>query len=85
MGEIDRMHWLWRGPAIVLSALFIGAVRGYQYVIRPWLPPVCRFEPGCSEYFILAVKKYGPLLGAAKGTWRICRCNPLCAGGYDPP
>ena len=25
-------------------------VRGYQLVIRPLLPSVCRFEPGCSEY-----------------------------------
>jgi uncharacterized protein len=60
-------------------------VRGYQWLIRPLLPPVCRFTPSCSEYFIEAVRKYGPLWGAAKGTWRVCRCNPLCEGGYDPP
>ncbi len=79
------IRWLWRGPAVALSAVLIAGVRGYQYAIRPLLPPMCRFTPGCSEYFILAVRKYGPLRGAAKGVWRICRCNPFCRGGYDPP
>jgi putative membrane protein insertion efficiency factor len=79
------IRWLWHGPAVVLAAILIAGVRGYQYLIRPLLPPTCRFEPGCSQYFILAVRKYGPVVGAAKGVWRICRCNPYCQGGYDPP
>lgn len=79
------MRWLYKGPALALTGLITGLVRGYQYLIRPLLPPVCRFEPGCSEYMFLACKKYGPVVGAAKGTWRICRCNPLFRGGYDPP
>ena len=79
------IRWLWHGPALALSAVLVAGVRGYQYLIRPLLPPMCRFTPGCSEYFILAVRKYGPLKGAAKGVWRICRCNPFCQGGYDPP
>ena len=69
----------------LLAAVLIGFVRGYQMVLRPILPAVCRFEPSCSEYFILAVRKYGPLRGACKGAWRICRCNPFCQGGLDPP
>ena len=77
--------WLWRGPALAVSGVLIFFVRGYQMLIRPLLPPVCRFQPGCSEYFVLAVRKYGPVIGAAKGTWRVCRCNPWCEGGYDPP
>lgn len=79
------MTWLWRWPAVVLSAVMVGLVRGYQYLIRPLLPPTCRFIPGCSEYMILAVQKHGPIVGGLKGCWRICRCNPLCKGGYDPP
>ena len=79
------IRWLWHGPTLALSGLLILLVRGYQYLIRPLLPPTCRFVPGCSEYFILAVRKYGPLKGAVKGVWRVCRCNPLCTGGYDPP
>lgn len=60
-------------------------VRAYQAVLRPVLPSACRFYPSCSEYFILAVQKHGPLRGACKGVWRICRCNPWHPGGHDPP
>jgi putative membrane protein insertion efficiency factor len=69
----------------VLAEFLILGVRGYQLCIRPLLPPMCRFQPSCSEYFILAVRKYGPVSGAARGAWRICRCHPWSAGGYDPP
>lgn len=72
-------------PGTVLTAVLIAAVRVYQYFIRPLLPPTCRFTPGCSEYFIQAVEKYGPVVGAAKGLWRVCRCNPWCEAGHDPP
>jgi putative membrane protein insertion efficiency factor len=68
-----------------LSLVLVALVRFYQYCIRPVLPAACRFQPSCSEYFILAVRKYGPLVGAAKGAWRICRCNPFNEGGLDPP
>jgi uncharacterized protein len=68
-----------------LSFVLIVLVRGYQYLIRPILPPACRFQPSCSEYFILAVRKHGPVVGAAKGVWRVCRCNPFSEGGWDPP
>jgi putative membrane protein insertion efficiency factor len=67
------------------SLLLIGFVRFYQRCLRPFLPPSCRFEPSCSQYFIDAVQKYGALKGAWRGTKRICRCHPWSAGGYDPP
>ena len=67
------------------AALLIAGVRGYQALLRPLLPTVCRFEPSCSEFFILAVQKYGPLKGAWRGICRICRCRPGCKGGFDPP
>ena len=67
------------------TSFLIGGVRFYQVAVRPILPPLCRFHPSCSEYFILAVEKYGPVRGACKGVGRICRCNPWNPGGYDPP
>jgi uncharacterized protein len=67
------------------SALLIAAVRCYQVCLRPILPAACRFHPSCSEYFILAVQKYGPLKGGCKGVYRVCRCNPFTRGGFDPP
>jgi putative membrane protein insertion efficiency factor len=76
---------LWSGPRWLLSNLIVLFVRLYQKLIRPLLPPTCRFIPGCSEYMILAVRKYGPIRGTCKGIWRICRCHPWNPGGYDPP
>ena len=67
------------------SQALIACVRGYQALLRPVLPTVCRFQPSCSEYFILAVQKYGPWHGALRGMGRICRCHPWHRGGYDPP
>jgi putative membrane protein insertion efficiency factor len=46
--------------------------------------PSCRFLPTCSEYAITAVKQRGILVGVALAAWRILRCNPFCAAGYDP-
>jgi putative membrane protein insertion efficiency factor len=68
-----------------LTCFLIALVRCYQVALRPLLPTVCRFQPSCSEYFILAVSKYGLVQGGWRGICRICRCNPWYTGGYDPP
>ena len=68
-----------------ISEMLVLGVRGYQFCIRPILPATCRYQPSCSEYMILAVGKYGPIKGAAKGVWRVCRCHPFNPGGLDPP
>ncbi|MCG2796174.1 MAG: membrane protein insertion efficiency factor YidD [Actinomycetia bacterium] len=47
--------------------------------------PRCIYSPTCSEYFELAVRKYGLPRGLMKGCYRILRCNPFAEGGYDPP
>ena len=74
-------RFLLRLPALV--AVFI--VRCYQRLISPLLGPNCRFHPTCSQYFILAVQKYGLIIGVCKGGWRILKCHPWHPGGYDPP
>jgi uncharacterized protein len=76
---------LLQGLGRLLAAVLVAGVRCYQACLRPLLPASCRFHPSCSEYFILAVRKHGPLSGACRGVWRICRCNPWTPGGYDPP
>ena len=65
--------------------LLIGLVVVYQKLISPWIGKNCRFTPSCSSYMIEAINKYGAIRGTCKGIWRICRCNPWNAGGYDPP
>ena len=67
-----------------IGGLLILLVRMYQQTLSPLLGRQCRFVPTCSEYFIQAVRKKGPLRGAAAGLWRIVRCNPFSRGGYDP-
>ena len=69
----------------LLATALIVLVRSYQSLLRPLCPTVCRYHPSCSEYFIQAVRKYGPVRGACKGVGRICRCHPWNPGGYDPP
>ncbi|HUP35434.1 MAG TPA: membrane protein insertion efficiency factor YidD [Candidatus Limnocylindria bacterium] len=61
------------------------AVRGYQLLLRPLLPPGCRFVPGCSEYVRDALLHHGLLRGGWLGICRVGRCHPWNPGGYDPP
>jgi len=86
--DIDEMSTR-KGIMMVIRSLpprgLIGMVRCYQIALSPLLGRNCRFHPSCSEYFILAVEKYGRLSGVFRGVWRICRCNPFNAGGHDPP
>lgn len=77
--------WLFSWVGWCVGLVLIGFVWGYRLLLRPLLPPLCKFEPSCSEYFIQAVRKEGPICGAWKGVRRICRCNPWSPGGYDPP
>ncbi|MPM98641.1 putative membrane protein insertion efficiency factor [bioreactor metagenome] len=62
----------------------IGLIKLYKKYISPLLPPSCRFIPTCSQYAIEAIEKYGAFKGGGLAIWRILRCNPFCAGGYDP-
>ncbi len=50
-----------------LTFLVLLPVRFYQVIIGPLLPKVCRFYPSCSEYFIQAVEKHGPVRGMRQG------------------
>ena len=67
------------------SAIAILLVRCYQVVLSPLLGRTCRFHPSCSQYYILAVRKYGLWAGSWRGFCRIARCHPWHPGGYDPP
>jgi len=73
------------GAGAPVRALLIICIRVYRVSLSGWLGGQCRFYPSCSEYFILAVRKHGPMRGACKGVGRICRCHPWNPGGYDPP
>ncbi|MFC1728848.1 membrane protein insertion efficiency factor YidD [candidate division KSB1 bacterium] len=68
-----------------MKSVFIFIVRIYQLAISPLFPPVCRFEPSCSEYAVQAIEKYGVLRGSLKALRRLLRCHPFSKKfGYDP-
>lgn len=74
-------------PALARSTLRVaaaGAVRVYQLLASPWLPPSCRFTPTCSEYARQSLLKHGIVRGAWLALRRLSRCHPLGSGGYDP-
>jgi len=79
------MRFLWAAIVGLPGWLLIAAARCYQLTLSPVIGRQCRFTPSCSQYFILAVKKNGAIVGTFRGIWRICRCHPFNAGGYDPP
>lgn len=65
-------------------SLLAGVFRSYKRFISPALPPACRFHPTCSEYAAEAVLTHGASRGIALAIWRVLRCNPWGAGGFDP-
>ncbi len=68
----------------IASGILRGLVRGYQLVLSPLFPPACKHSPTCSNYALEALSVHGPLKGTALAVWRVLRCNPFSAGGYDP-
>lgn len=67
-----------------LTAVLVGLVRVYQWMISPVLGPRCRFWPSCSAYTVEALRVHGPLKGGAMAIKRMGRCHPGSAGGIDP-
>ena len=68
-----------------LTGMAVRAIRGYQWLLSPWVGQACRFAPTCSEYARLAVIDHGVLRGSWLAVRRILRCQPFHRGGYDPP
>jgi uncharacterized protein len=68
----------------MIAAGLRGAVRAYQWCLRPLLPAACRFHPSCSAYSEQALERHGALRGSWLAARRVCRCGPWHAGGYDP-
>lgn len=67
-----------------LSSIIIFFIECYQLLAPARVRMRCRFEPSCSQYMILAIKKYGVIKGGIKGIKRIKRCH-FPNGGYDNP
>jgi len=62
----------------------ITAIAVYQGAWSSRRPPACRFSPSCSNYAGDAIAGHGLVRGVGLAVWRIARCQPFAAGGYDP-
>ncbi|TDJ68010.1 MAG: membrane protein insertion efficiency factor YidD [Proteobacteria bacterium] len=59
-------------------------VKAYRLGVSPLLSPCCRHLPTCSEYFVEALERHGPIVGSYYGIRRIVRCHPWGTSGFDP-
>ena len=67
-----------------MKRLALLPIAAYQRWVSPAMPRRCRFEPTCSAYASIAIRRFGLLRGLVLATWRLLRCNPLSDGGFDP-
>lgn len=68
---------------LTLKYIFIWFIRVYQRYAKSETRLRCCYTPSCSEYAILALKKYGLVIGSIKAVNRLLRCGP--PGGIDYP
>jgi len=67
-----------------MQTLLTGLLRAYSYLVSPLMGPSCRYHPSCAAYAVEAIERHGSLRGSVLAGWRVLRCHPWCAGGYDP-
>ena len=66
-----------------MEKIIIWIIRGYRYLLSPFLGQNCRFYPSCSCYAETAVKEHGFFKGSLLALRRISRCHPWHPGGID--
>ena len=62
----------------------IGLILCYKVLAPLEMRDNCRFIPTCSTYMMMAINKYGIVIGIIKGIKRIHRCK-IPNGGVDYP
>ncbi len=67
-----------------IALLMVGVIKLYRICISPLFPSCCRFIPTCSEYGLIAIKRFGAIKGGWLTIKRIARCRPGGGYGYDP-
>lgn len=68
----------------VTRIIFLTPIWIYRFCVSPFIAPLCRHLPTCSEYAVEAIERNG----AWKGSWltlsRLLRCHPWGSHGFDP-
>jgi len=71
-----------------MKKLLNSTLKGYKIFISPFIKTVfgggCRFTPTCSEYSVMAIRRFGIIKGAYLSFLRILRCNPFTRSKVDP-
>ena len=68
---------------VFVRFVLIWSIRLYQRYAKSETRLRCRFVPSCSEYAVLAISKYGAVIGGVKTILRLLRCRS--SGGVDFP
>lgn len=68
----------------IIKRAVICCIKIYQRYAPDKVRNKCRFEPSCSEYMIIVIRKFGLIKGINKGIDRLKRCN-INGGGFDYP
>ena len=68
----------------ILTYILIKLIKGYKFLISPFLGHTCRYLPTCSEYSIESLKTFGLFKGSFLSIKRILSCHPWSNGGFDP-
>ena len=66
-----------------MSRLILYLLGLYKRLLSPLFGARCRYHPSCSHYARVAVARHGALRGSVLASWRLLRCNPFSAGGFD--
>jgi putative membrane protein insertion efficiency factor len=66
-----------------MKTVIMAVIRGYTFLISPFLGRNCRFHPTCSAYALQAIERHGVFKGSGLSIWRILRCNPWHKAPYD--
>ena len=85
--DVPSVYFILTGIVLcvfLLRNFTIGLVLLYKATAPMSIRNRCRFEPSCSTYMIMALQKYGFIVGLYKGIRRISRCHPP-NGGEDLP
>jgi putative membrane protein insertion efficiency factor len=69
----------------IIRELFLLPVYLYTTALAPLFSHgVCLYQPTCSTFMVVSVKRFGVIKGMIMGWARIFRCNRHFMGGMDP-
>jgi putative membrane protein insertion efficiency factor len=71
-----------------ITNILIKFIKGYRFLISPFVGHSCRYLPTCSQYTIEALEAHGFFKGSFMSLKRIFSCHPIKflggGEGFDP-